>query len=312
MINDDFSITFNLLENLSSHNQRAGLLHSLVVVHISGGAATAVTTTLDTLLHLISGITKVATGIFATPIAYFTGSHTAKKWSWSSAGVHFLQATKHSLGIFTIPIITFLFSPKAACNIFFPENVIIRNQKIELDILRQDNASSEVNIKKANGNFQAEQKKVGELKSKLKSNKTEMQALKQKLASLQQEKNGLESQLRKKSDQLEANQKLLTAKQKANGKAPELSEDLLIAIDSLAEELLCPIDYMLMEDAVFLSPCGHKFNKDSIQPNTKCCPSCRTETKAAHTDHLISNVAKKMMEIRTVLDEMGVQLNALS
>ena len=130
MTHADFSITYNFLDSLATYNEKAGLLNSFFVVHIGGAMTVGCTAIIDTLWHLAAGVIKVATGIFATPLAYFTKSNSAKEWSWSTAGKHFLQATNHALGLLVSVPTTFFFSPKAALDVLFPQKVELEELKI--------------------------------------------------------------------------------------------------------------------------------------------------------------------------------------
>ncbi|MBA3603645.1 MAG: hypothetical protein H0W50_08390 [Parachlamydiaceae bacterium] len=152
----DFSLTYNFLDHLATYDKQIGKMKSFFVVHIGGGLTTGVTTVIDTLFHLAACITKVATGIFATPIAYFTRFHRAEEWSWSAAGKHFLQAANHAFGFIAVPA-TLFFGPKAALNLLFPHkvkltklqkqnsrNVLLQDQ---LERIRYNEANEERNLR---------------------------------------------------------------------------------------------------------------------------------------------------------------------
>ncbi len=139
MTHADFSITYNFLNQLAVYDKQIGKMNSFFVVHIGGGLSTGVTTVIDTLIHLAACITKIATGIIATPIAYFTGSRIAKEWSWSAAGKHFLQAANHTIGLIAVPT-TLLFGPKAALNLLFPQKIEFKKlqKKYSREVLLKD------------------------------------------------------------------------------------------------------------------------------------------------------------------------------
>ncbi|MBA3238819.1 MAG: hypothetical protein H0T62_10820 [Parachlamydiaceae bacterium] len=133
MIHSEFSITYELLNALNDYDSKVGKFSSFFAVHLAGGATTAITLGLDTLLHLAACVVKVVTGIICTPLFYFTDSPGAENWTWSASGKHFVEAVKHAAGFLVVPPTTFFFSPDAALNLLFAEKVQLKRLQEELN-----------------------------------------------------------------------------------------------------------------------------------------------------------------------------------
>lgn len=85
-------------------------------------------------------------------------------------------------------------------------------------------------------------------------------------------------------------------------KAPILSEKKIAnpedpILEQIAEELLDPISFELMDQAVALHPCGHTLHQQTLEHIKKIggnllCPSCRTPIERESKDHIVQNVVK--------------------
>lgn len=75
-----------------------------------------------------------------------------------------------------------------------------------------------------------------------------------------------------------------------------INEELDLS-QKISDELLDPVSLELMEEACFLYPCGHTFNKSTIDEIDKLgkellCPSCRTPIEGGGYDLLTRNIVK--------------------
>lgn len=428
MIDANFSLTSSLLDKLVPYDKYAGKLNSLVVVHICGGVATAGAAMIDTFLHLVACVIKVAIGIIATPVAYFTNSRTAKNWAWSTAGKHFLQAIHHAVGIILAPTSTFFFSPKAAQELLFSEKDKMKNQrkqhqrqidslqaaidskdrqlssksrqlsselstqrslqqeinrqrdqlfiqnttmlslqnqltaeqrtkndflrqmqqnnsseeiialrnshreanaqvstlKAQLSVHRQNQSENESNLKDLRSQLRAVESNVAALKSQLSTKDAEISSLRQDInrlqQSLSQESNKVALTKRSLSecrqDLVEKDKVIAELKEKLKATTNAIPSTLVKAIDELAAEVVCSIDYELLTTGVCVSPCGHKFNRKGVEDllgkqAMAPCPECREPIKEYHDDHKIRSIAHKIDALSSTLQGMGIQLSSL-
>lgn len=75
-------------------------------------------------------------------------------------------------------------------------------------------------------------------------------------------------------------------------------------IDSLSKLFTCALDYELLKNAHFLSPCGHKFNEELLTEHVKrkdTCPICITRYEKHAVDHTTREAAQRVEVLQGII-----------